>query len=36
LTPETAGSALIDLVRADPATTAPEYLLTAAGLQKLP
>jgi NAD(P)-dependent dehydrogenase (short-subunit alcohol dehydrogenase family) len=36
LTPETAGSALIDLTRADPATTAPEYLLTAAGLQKLP
>jgi NAD(P)-dependent dehydrogenase (short-subunit alcohol dehydrogenase family) len=36
LTPETAGSALIDLTRADPATTAPEYLLTAVGLQKLP
>jgi NAD(P)-dependent dehydrogenase (short-subunit alcohol dehydrogenase family) len=36
LTPETAGSALVDLVRADPATTAHEYLLTAAGLQKLP
>jgi 3-oxoacyl-[acyl-carrier protein] reductase len=36
LTPETAGSALVDLVRADLATTAPEYLLTAAGLQKLP
>lgn len=36
LTPEIAGSALVDLVRADPATTAPEYLLTAAGLQKLP
>ena len=36
LTPEMAGSALVDLVRADPATTAPEYLLTAAGLQKLP
>ena len=35
-TPEMAGSALVDLVRADPATTAPEYLLTAAGLQKLP
>jgi len=27
-----AGSALVDLVRADPATTAPRYLLTAAGL----
>src|SRR6266540_205890 len=36
LTPEMAGSALVDLVRADPATTAPGYLLTAAGLQKLP
>jgi NAD(P)-dependent dehydrogenase (short-subunit alcohol dehydrogenase family) len=36
LTPEIAGSALVDLVRADPATTAPEYGLTAAGLQKLP
>ena len=36
LSPEKAGSALVDLVRADPATTAPGYLLTAAGLQKLP
>jgi NAD(P)-dependent dehydrogenase (short-subunit alcohol dehydrogenase family) len=36
LTPEKAGSALVDLIRADPATTAPGYLLTAAGLQKLP
>lgn len=36
LTPEIAGTALVDLVRADPATIAPEYLLTAAGLQKLP
>lgn len=36
LTPETAGSALVDLVLADPATTDPEYLLTAAGLRKLP
>jgi NAD(P)-dependent dehydrogenase (short-subunit alcohol dehydrogenase family) len=36
LTPEVAGSALVDLVRADPATSAPAYLLTAAGLQKLP
>jgi 3-oxoacyl-[acyl-carrier protein] reductase len=36
LTPEIAGSALVDLVRADPATTAPGYLLTGAGLQKLP
>lgn len=36
LTPEIAGTALVDLVRADPATIAPGYLLTAAGLQKLP
>ena len=36
LTPEIAGSALVDLVQADPATTAPGYLLTAAGLQRLP
>jgi NAD(P)-dependent dehydrogenase (short-subunit alcohol dehydrogenase family) len=36
LTPEIAGSALVDLVQADPAATAPEYVLTAAGLQKLP
>jgi len=34
LTPEMTGSALVDLVRADPATTAPGYVLTAAGLQK--
>jgi NAD(P)-dependent dehydrogenase (short-subunit alcohol dehydrogenase family) len=34
LTPETAGAALVDLVRADPATTTPEYQLTAAGLQR--
>jgi NADP-dependent 3-hydroxy acid dehydrogenase YdfG len=36
LTPEIAGSALVDVVGADPATTAPEYVLTAAGLQTLP
>jgi hypothetical protein len=36
LTPEAAGSALVDLVRADPATTAPGYVLSGAGLQKLP
>ena len=36
LTPEIAGSALVELVRAEAVTTAPEYLLTAAGLQKLP
>ncbi len=35
-TPEMAGAALVDLVRADPATAAPGYLLTAAGLQQLP
>jgi hypothetical protein len=31
-----AGSVLVDLVRADAATIAPGYLLTVAGLQKLP
>jgi hypothetical protein len=31
-----AGAALLDLVQADPATIAPGYLLTGAGLQKLP
>jgi hypothetical protein len=36
LTPEIAGTALVGLVGADAATVAPEYLLTAAGLQKLP
>jgi NAD(P)-dependent dehydrogenase (short-subunit alcohol dehydrogenase family) len=36
LTPEKAGSALVDLIRADPATTAAGYLLTAAGLQQVP
>jgi NAD(P)-dependent dehydrogenase (short-subunit alcohol dehydrogenase family) len=36
LTPERAGSALVELIRADPASAAPGYLLTAAGLQKLP
>jgi NAD(P)-dependent dehydrogenase (short-subunit alcohol dehydrogenase family) len=36
LTPELAGSALVDLMREDPATTTPGYLLTGAGLQKLP
>jgi NAD(P)-dependent dehydrogenase (short-subunit alcohol dehydrogenase family) len=35
LTPELAGSALVGLIAADPPTTAPEYLLTAAGLQTL-
>jgi NAD(P)-dependent dehydrogenase (short-subunit alcohol dehydrogenase family) len=36
LTPEIAGAALVDLVQADPSTTAPSYVLTAAGLQQLP
>jgi NAD(P)-dependent dehydrogenase (short-subunit alcohol dehydrogenase family) len=36
LTPERAGSALVELVRADPATTALGYRLSAAGLQALP
>jgi hypothetical protein len=36
LTPEVAGSALVELERAEAATTAPEYVLTAAGLQKPP
>ena len=36
LTLEMAASALVDLVRADPATTARAYLLTTTGLHKLP
>lgn len=36
LSPETAGSALVELMRADPSTTSPGYLLTAAGLETLP
>jgi NAD(P)-dependent dehydrogenase (short-subunit alcohol dehydrogenase family) len=36
LTPAVAGTALVELVRADAATVAPGYLLTGAGLQKLP
>jgi NAD(P)-dependent dehydrogenase (short-subunit alcohol dehydrogenase family) len=35
LTPETAGAALVELVRADAATVAPDYMLTGAGLQTL-
>jgi NAD(P)-dependent dehydrogenase (short-subunit alcohol dehydrogenase family) len=35
LTPEVAGAALVELVRADAATVAPGYLLTGAGLQQL-
>ncbi len=36
VTTEIAGTALVELIRADSATVAPGYLLTAAGLQKLP
>jgi NAD(P)-dependent dehydrogenase (short-subunit alcohol dehydrogenase family) len=36
LTPEGAGAAVVELVQADAATVAPGYLLTGAGLQKLP
>ena len=36
VTPEIAGAALVELVRADAATVAPAYLLTGVGLQKLP
>ncbi|MEV6428806.1 SDR family oxidoreductase [Nocardia sp. NPDC051463] len=36
LTAETTGSALVELVRAAPATSAPEYLLAGTGLQRLP
>jgi 3-oxoacyl-[acyl-carrier protein] reductase len=36
LTPEIAGSALVDLALADPGTVAPGYLLTSGGLRDLP
>jgi NAD(P)-dependent dehydrogenase (short-subunit alcohol dehydrogenase family) len=36
LTPEVAGSSLVELVRTEAASIAPGYLLTAAGLQRLP
>jgi NAD(P)-dependent dehydrogenase (short-subunit alcohol dehydrogenase family) len=36
LTPEVAGASVVELVRADAATVAPAYLLTGAGLQRLP
>jgi NAD(P)-dependent dehydrogenase (short-subunit alcohol dehydrogenase family) len=36
VTPETAGIALVELVRADATTVAPAYRLSGAGLQKLP
>jgi NAD(P)-dependent dehydrogenase (short-subunit alcohol dehydrogenase family) len=35
LTPEIAGSALLELLRAEPGTIAPEYMLTAVGLQRV-
>jgi NAD(P)-dependent dehydrogenase (short-subunit alcohol dehydrogenase family) len=35
LTPEVAGAAVVELVRADTASVAPGYLLTGAGLQKI-
>ena len=36
LTPEIAGTALVELVQADATTIAPAYLLNGAGIQKLP
>jgi 3-oxoacyl-[acyl-carrier protein] reductase len=36
LTPEIAGTALVELVQADAETVAPDYVLTGAGLQRLP
>jgi NAD(P)-dependent dehydrogenase (short-subunit alcohol dehydrogenase family) len=36
VTPEIAGTALVELVRADVASVAPEYMLTGAGLQERP
>jgi len=36
VSPEIAGTALVELVQADAASVAPAYLLTGAGLQKLP
>jgi hypothetical protein len=36
LTPELAGSALVDLVRAGPAAMAAGYVLSGTGLQQLP
>ena len=35
VTPEIAGTALVELLQSDPATVAPAYLLTGAGLQNL-
>lgn len=36
VSPESAGAALVELVQADAAAVAPAYVLTGAGLQKLP
>jgi hypothetical protein len=36
LSPKVAGAALVELAQADAATVAPAYMLTGAGLQKLP
>ena len=36
LTPEIAGAAVVKLVQEDAANVAPAYMLTGAGLQKLP
>jgi 3-oxoacyl-[acyl-carrier protein] reductase len=36
LTPQIAGTALVELAQTDPATVAPAYLLNGAGLQELP
>jgi NAD(P)-dependent dehydrogenase (short-subunit alcohol dehydrogenase family) len=36
LTPQIAGTALVELAQADPPSVAPAYLLTGAGLEKLP
>jgi NAD(P)-dependent dehydrogenase (short-subunit alcohol dehydrogenase family) len=36
LSPEVAGAALVEFVQTDPSTVAPAYLLTGAGLKKLP
>lgn len=36
VTPEITGTTLVELVQTDPTTIAPTYMLTGAGLQKLP
>jgi len=36
LTPEVAGTAVVELVQSDPAALAPAYLLNGAGLRQLP